>query len=113
MTLLEFDRVLGKKVFDPQGRKVGRLEEAAAFYEGRRIVVPEFHIGTAALFERLAMNLIPLPLVVARGFVARWDQIDWSDPERLRLTCPVEELRRFTRRSAGSGRRSRQGGKRR
>jgi hypothetical protein len=99
VTLLEFDRVLGKRVFDPAGRRVGRLEEAAAVYEGRRIVVPEFHIGTAALFERLAMNLIPLPLVVARGFIARWDQIDWSDPERLRLTCPVEELRRFTRRS--------------
>jgi hypothetical protein len=30
-----------------------------------------------------------------RGFVARSNQIDLSDPNRLRLTCPVEELERL------------------
>jgi hypothetical protein len=31
----------------------------------------------------------------AGGYVARWDQVDVSDPERPRLTCSLEELRKF------------------
>jgi len=100
MTTLAFHQVLGRRVFGVDGRCVGRLEEAPAVREGTRLVVPEFHIGTAAAIQRFAAQLAPLPLVVARGYIARWDQIDWGNPEKPRLRCGVQDLRRFTRRAS-------------
>jgi hypothetical protein len=94
---ISFHRIIGRRVFDRDGRAVGRLEEAPVVREGEDLVVPEFHIGAAAILERLAATLSPLPLPSGRGWVARWDQLDWSDPERLRLNCGLEDLRRFTR----------------
>lgn len=35
-------------------------------------------------------NLLGLRI---HGHVARWDQLDISDPDRPRLTCAVEDLR--------------------
>ena len=28
------------------------------------------------------------------GYLARWDQMDLTDPTRPRISCPVDELRR-------------------
>jgi len=100
MSTVEFHRILGRRVLGRDGRPVGRLEEAPVTREGTDLVVREFHIGAAALLERLAATLSPLPFASARGWIARWDQIDWSDPQRPRLTCDLEELRRFTRRAS-------------
>jgi hypothetical protein len=96
-------RVLGRKVYGRDGRKVGRLEAIPASREGSRLVVSEFHIGTAALLERFAAHFSPFPIAAARGFVVRWDQMDWRDPIRPRLTCDVSELKRFTRVSSPRG----------
>jgi hypothetical protein len=58
-------------------------------------VICECVIGVAGLLERLGLGL---RLVVGRkrgGFIARWDQLDLTNPDRPRLLCPVEELRRL------------------
>ncbi len=103
MSTLALHRVLGREVYGRDGRKVGRLHEVQAVRDGARLLVPEFHIGTAALLQRLAAHLSPFSMIVAKGFIARWDQMDWSDPLRPKLTCDVAELRRFTRRASPRG----------
>lgn len=84
--------LLGRRVWAKNGRSIGRLEEVRAEKHGSGYVVREYHIGPAALFERLSCTL-RLPWA-ARGYVARWDQLDVGDAKRPVLLCPVDELQR-------------------
>jgi hypothetical protein len=52
--------------------------------------ITEFLIGEGALLDRLsAMGLFRWK---KKGYRVRWNQIDWSDLESPRLTCPVTDL---------------------
>jgi hypothetical protein len=44
------------------------------------------------LMERLNVGVKALFGIGRGGRVARWDQIDLSDPDHPRLTCSVDEL---------------------
>jgi hypothetical protein len=93
--VVRLDRLLGRKVLDRAGHRVGRLEEFRAEPRGPRLVVTEYVIGAGGLLERLG---IAVKLVIGRragGFVAKWDQLDLSDETRPRLTCAVSDLRRL------------------
>ena len=95
---VRIDRLLGHHVLTANGRPVGRLEEFRAEVLDGSCVITEYVIGAAGLFERLGIaagSLIGLP---RRGYVARWDQIDFSNIETPRLTCAVEELRKLDNR---------------
>ena len=92
---LRLDQLLGRQVLAANNQRVGRLEEFRAEEQGRGSAITEYVIGAAGLFERLGVGV---RLVVGRGgggYVARWDQLDISDPERPRLTCGVQELRKL------------------
>jgi sporulation protein YlmC with PRC-barrel domain len=91
--------LLGRRVLAANGRSIGRLEEVRADRRGAGGTVTEYVIGPAGLAERLSAWL-PF-LATRRGFTARWDQIDVSDPHHPRLLCSVEELQPFP----GGGRR--------
>jgi hypothetical protein len=92
---LRLDRLLGRPVLTANNRRLGRLEEFRLERHGGAWVVAEYVIGGAGLLERLGLG-VRLVLGVGRGggFVARWNQLDLSNPDRPRLTCPVDELRR-------------------
>lgn len=96
-TEVRLERWLGRAVYDSEGRRVGRLEEVIAEREEDGWFVTSCHIGTAALFERLSAHILKLPRSWNRGFIASWEQMDWSRPERPRLLCPRRELRAFRR----------------
>lgn len=87
------DRLLGRQVIAANNRPLGRVEEFRAEKRGTGCVITEYVIGVAGLAERLGLGLKLLLGRKRGGFVARWDQIDLSDPDRPRLTCSVEELR--------------------
>jgi len=91
---IRLDRLLGRNVRDTNGRRIGRLEEFRAEPRGQGIVVAAYVIGAAALLERLGAGLRLLVGSHVRGYVARWDQLDISDPDHPRLTCAVKELER-------------------
>ncbi len=64
--------------------------------EGDHYVATGFHIGPAALLERLAVRYLGVTFGGRwHGYRVRWDQIDLEDPRRLRLTCGVEDLGRL------------------
>jgi hypothetical protein len=95
MTTVRLDRLLGREVHTLNHRRLGRLEEFRAEQRGADWVVTEYVIGAAGLAERLGLGArLILGISRARGYVARWDQLDLSNPDRLRISCRVEDLRR-------------------
>jgi hypothetical protein len=92
---LRLDRLLGREVHTANNRRLGRLEEFRAERHGAEWVVTEYVIGAAGLVERLGLGVrLILGIARASGYVARWDQMDLANPDRPRISCPVEELRR-------------------
>ncbi len=94
MRNLRLDRLLGREVLTANHRRLGRVEEFRAERRGADWIVTEYIIGAAGMVERLGLAArLLLGLSRARGYVARWDQVDLSNPDRLRITCPVGDLR--------------------
>jgi sporulation protein YlmC with PRC-barrel domain len=83
--------LLGRPVVAKNGRRVGRLEELRVDPTEGSFDVLEFVIGTGGLLERLSVRGTVFGRR-ATSLVARWDQIDISDPTRPTLTCSVDEL---------------------
>jgi hypothetical protein len=86
------DALLGRIVFAGNNRPVGRLEEFHAEQDGDYFNIVEYVIGAAGLIERLNVATKALFGIGGGGKVARWDQLDISDPDHPRLTCSIEEL---------------------
>ena len=59
-------------VLGRNGQRMGRIEE----------------------LERMNLGVKMILGLRGGGYVARWDQIDLSDPDRPRLTCAVDELQK-------------------
>jgi hypothetical protein len=87
--------LLGRQVLASNNQPVGHLEEIRVEKHGARLVVTAYVIGVAGLIERL--NVTVKLLFGKRGgggYLARWDQLDISEPMRPRLKCPLNELER-------------------
>lgn len=91
---LPVDRLLGRLVLARNNQPVGRVEDFRLEKQGREWVIIEYVLGAAGLFERLGIGLKLLFGKQRGGYIARWDQLDITDPEHPRLTCGVQELRR-------------------
>jgi len=92
---LRLDRLVGREVYTADQRRLGRLEEFRAERRGTSWIITEYVIGAAGLMERLGLGarlIVGMPR--ATGYVARWDQLDLSRPDRPTLTCRVEDLQR-------------------
>ncbi len=95
---IHVELVLGRKVFALNGLSIGRLEEIRTEVNRGNDYVTEFLVGKYAFFERLAAWRIGRAVLRVRrlgrrdGYRVRWDQIDFSDPQRPQLLCDVDEL---------------------
>lgn len=89
---LRLQDLLGREVLAGNNRPVGRIEEFRAARRAHGCEIVAFVIGAGALAERLHVGARLLLGGGRGGHVARWDQIDLSNPEKPRLTCAVEEL---------------------
>ena len=79
------ERLLGRRVVDARGRRVGRIEEVRADRDGPNWVVREYVLGLDSLVERLAAGAIVHALFGSLAWRRRtfaWDEIDLRDPER-------------------------------
>jgi hypothetical protein len=94
---LRLDRMIGRVVRTSNHRPLGRLEECRVVRRGHEWVVSEWIVGPAGLLERLGLGarlIVGAPR--GRSFIVRTDQLDLTDPERPRITCAVDDLRRVT-----------------
>ncbi len=95
---IRFELLLGGKVYAANGRVVGRLEEVRAELRRGECFVEEYHVGSYALFERLAAISLGRALLGKfgrGGYRVPWDKLDLSDPTRPRLLCAVDELEKL------------------
>jgi hypothetical protein len=92
---LRLDRLVGREVVAGNNQRVGRLEEFRAEEQRGTYAITEYVIGVAGLFERLGVGFRLIFGKRGRGYVARWDQLDISNPEHPRLTCRIDELRKL------------------
>lgn len=110
---VRLERLLGRRVLDPDGAVVGHIEEVCAETRGEELVVVEYHTGRTGLLERLADITVGGWLVrLARrgrhgGYVIHWNQLDLRDPAQPRTTCPRHELRQRDAKAPGARRRRR------
>ena len=82
--------LIGRKVYDANGKKIGRIEELLAHEQGDDLVVVEFHVGAEGLFERLSVfhfGVGLLRILGARGHLRNpkripWQELDLSDPQK-------------------------------
>ena len=92
------EQLLGRRVRDVHGDVAGRLEELCVEIVDGEPVVTEFHIGPAALLERIGTFVRLLPffsLLPSRRtlYRVRWQDIDLTDQRHPTLRCPRSELR--------------------
>ena len=90
---VRLDSLLGRQVLAPNNQRVGRLEEFRAEQRGNELIITEYVLGMAGLTERLGVTIKLLFGKNTSGYIARWDQLDISDPLHPRLTCPASALR--------------------
>jgi sporulation protein YlmC with PRC-barrel domain len=95
---LHVELLLGEKVFAMNGVSIGRLEEIRTEVNRGHYYVTEFLVGSYAVLERLAawrIGRAVLRVIGAQrkeGYRIRWDLLDLSDLQRLKLVCEVDEL---------------------
>ena len=94
--------LLGEEVLAMNGQPIGRLEDIRTEVNRGHYFVSEFLVGSYAMLERLAawrIGRAVLRVLGAKkkqGYRVRWDQLDLTDPERLRLLCEVDDLMPLT-----------------
>ena len=104
--------LLGRTVRDPNGRKVGRIEELRAVIElheqGNDYVVSEFHVGSFGAIETLAGVHFARQLLLRLGRFAPyerhrvpWNRLDLGDPLNPKALDTVEELKEKRREDQG------------
>ena len=93
------EELVGRKVYDVNGKKVGRIEELVAEQQGTELVLLEVHVGPGALLERVIdlASIIPFsgPIQRQLNHLRRipWHNLDLSDPRHPRCTVSREELK--------------------
>lgn len=96
---IKVEQLIGVKVHDVNGEKVGRIEEIRVDRHDNGLLVEAYLIGTSALIDRLsAWNLIR---PIHRSLKARhiysayeipWQDMDLSDPRRPKLRTAKRDL---------------------
>ena len=100
MSEIRLELLIGRKVHDINGKKVGRIEEIRGEKREKDFLVEAFLIGASALIDRLAAwNLVRpirglLPRSVYSVYRVDWQDMDLSDPHCPRLRMGKDQLRR-------------------
>jgi sporulation protein YlmC with PRC-barrel domain len=97
----ELDLLVGRRVYDAENRKLGRVDEIQLVREGDRHVVEGLLIGVNGLAERLGVarplerleRRLNLGLWRAEDHVIDWEQIASIEESRVLLNVRQEEVR--------------------
>jgi sporulation protein YlmC with PRC-barrel domain len=96
---INVELLLGRKVHDVNGEKVGRIEEFQVERGDNACLVKAYLIGTSAVIDRLSAWTLIRP--IARSLRNRalsvyhvpWEEMDLTDPEHPKLRISKSELR--------------------
>jgi PRC-barrel domain protein len=99
MKEINVELLIGKKVVDSDGKKVGTIHEIVVERGNEWCPVEAYYVGTRALLVRIAQWAVPvrvssyLESKMLRPFRIAWEQMDLSDPEHPRTTVSKDQLR--------------------
>jgi sporulation protein YlmC with PRC-barrel domain len=102
------ENLLGRKVCDTTGQRIGRIAEIVARKEDDEFVVASYVVGPIAWIHRFAVSGLGLRMRgLGHVYRVEWDQMDLSDPDHPRTTCHRQKLARevLPRRKRGLTRR--------
>lgn len=107
---LHVEHLIGRRVHDVDGKAVGRIHELCVENVDGEWVVTELHFGPGAILERVAGFVIQLPFfsLLPRGpriRRARWQDIDFSNPNHPRLRIGRDALEHVAHVAPEGGRR--------
>jgi sporulation protein YlmC with PRC-barrel domain len=90
---IRLQHLIGSQVRDSRGERIGRIASVHAQTEGMHCFVFEYHVGPAAVLERLGMSVGRLIGVHGRKPLRiPWQQLDITNEREPRLRCSLEEL---------------------
>ena len=88
---IRLEDLIGSRVVAVDGRTVGHVEEVRSEHRDGEHQIVEYLLGTGALLETWSLTASFFGRR-RKKLVARWNQLDISDPRKPRLTCPVDEI---------------------
>jgi sporulation protein YlmC with PRC-barrel domain len=79
--------LFGRRVRDADGNVIGRIMEISATVRGKECTIDAFHLGAAALLQRLGIGAGRLIGLSSAREPKRipWQELDLTDPERPTL----------------------------
>ena len=97
----QLDLLVGRRVYDAEGRKLGRVDEITLIRQGDLYEVEGLLIGANSLLERLGVSSVAEPYqrrlnLLLRGNdsnIIYWEQVDSIEEEAIRLKVPRERIR--------------------
>lgn len=100
MNELRVELLVGRKVVDAAGEKVGRIQEIIAEARGERMIVTEVHVGRSGFAERFSIGGVGQAFASFFGGRRqsrhasrfRWQDVDFSDPDHPRLKLHATAL---------------------
>lgn len=99
---IRIERIIGRRVWDADGRSIGRIEELVAeivlHEQGREYVVRELCVVSFGALDAITANALVRQLLCvtmrnasATRYAIPWQSIDLSDPARPRLNGPMDQ----------------------
>ncbi len=113
----QLDLLVGRRVYDSEGRKLGRVDEILLVREGgrhgERYEVEGLLIGVNSLAERLGVAR-PLQRIEKRlklrtatwhmeNHIIYWEQIDSLEEKAIRLSVPRREIQTLSLEASSRG----------
>ncbi|MFN2603121.1 MAG: PRC-barrel domain-containing protein [Gemmatimonadaceae bacterium] len=98
MKEIDAHKLIGRKILDSEGKKVGRIHEISVERGEQSCPVEAYYIGGRAMLLRIASWALPfrfsnpLQSKLSRPLRISWEQMDLSDPEHPRTTVPKDAL---------------------
>jgi sporulation protein YlmC with PRC-barrel domain len=96
---IRVELLIGAKVHDVNGEKVGRIEEIRAERQDNGLLVEAFLLGAPGLIDRMAAWSLIRPINralktrhVYSAYEIPWRDMDFSDPERPKLRTAKRDL---------------------
>jgi len=98
---IEIQLLIGAKVHDIDGAKVGRIEEIRVVRHEKALLVEAYLIGVSGLIDRLSAGTLVRPIRrllrsrhIYSVYEVPWQEMDLSNPKRPVLKIARHDLRR-------------------
>ena len=102
MSEIRLELLIGRKVHDVHGEKVGRIEEIRGEKRSKDCLIEAYLVGASALVERLAAWKLVRPIrgMLGSSLYSTYriprNEMDLSDPKKPRLKVAKSELRKVS-----------------